>query len=160
MEEFLFLIKLKRIIERQVFLLNFKYFKSLAFSKTKPDLFIYSLRNIMDQIRKDEPIKKDRGLGFKRFDSISGDPRITVITTGGTIVQQFDKKQGGYVPKTSGLELIKSINSKINTEKIDLVEFAMIDSRAVDTKFLYELSALVNAKINDDRIDAVVIIHG
>lgn len=116
----------------------------------------------MDQIRKlkGESMLKGRKAGFKRYDSITGDPRITVITTGGTIVQKFDEEQGGYVPKTSGLDLIKSIGSKINTEKIDLVEFAMIDSRAVDLKFLYELSTLVRAKINDERIDAVVIIHG
>lgn len=91
---------------------------------------------------------------------MSGDPRITVITTGGTIVQKFDEQCGGYVPKTSGLELIKSIGSKINTEKIDLVEFAMIDSRAVDLKFLYDLAVLVQKKIDDDFIDGVVIIHG
>ena len=120
----------------------------------------------MDQLKrlKGEPFKKSGGGGmkgsFKRFDSISGDPRITVITTGGTIVQKFDKEHGGYVPKTSGLELIKSINSKINTEKIDLVEFAMIDSRAVDLKFLYDLANLVQKKIDDDFIDGVVIIHG
>lgn len=118
----------------------------------------------MDQIRKlrGESFKKSGGMrgSFKRFDSISGDARIVVITTGGTIVQKFDEQQGGYVPKTSGLELIKSISSKINTEKIDLVEFAMIDSRAVDLKFLYDLAVLVQRKIDDDSNDAVIIIHG
>lgn len=113
----------------------------------------------MDHLRnlKKDEMRKGR---VKRFDSVSGDPRIAVITTGGTIVQKFDEEQGGYVPKTSGLELIKSISSKINVEKIELVEFAMIDSRAVDLKFLFDLSNLVREKIDDERIDAVVIIHG
>lgn len=31
---------------------------------------------------------------FRRFNSSSGDARIIVITTGGTIVQQFDKDSG------------------------------------------------------------------
>ena len=87
-----------------------------------------------------------------RFSSFSGNARIVVITTGGTIVQKFDCESGGYVPKTSGKELIDSVGQDIDLDKIDLVEFAMIDSRAVCLKFLHDLSALVqkyvDAKIN------------
>ena len=36
---------------------------------------------------------------LKRFPSVTGNARIVVITTGGTIVQKFDKICGGYVPK-------------------------------------------------------------
>lgn len=39
---------------------------------------------------------------LKKFPSLSGNARIVVITTGGTIVQKYDKGKGGYVPKTSG----------------------------------------------------------
>ncbi len=91
---------------------------------------------------------------------MSGNARIIVITTGGTIVQKFDKDLGGYVPKTSGKELIESIGSEINLEKIDLIEFSMIDSRAVDLNFLQNLAHLVQEKINDEYVDGVVIIHG
>lgn len=45
-------------------------------------------------------------------------------------------------------------------EKIDLIEFAMIDSRAVDLDFLINLSRLVQQKVNDEFVDGVVIIHG
>jgi L-asparaginase len=83
-----------------------------------------------------------------------------VITTGGTIVQKYDKDLGGYVPKTSGKELIESIGHEINLETIDLVEFAMIDSRAVDLTFLHNLARLVQEKINNEFVDGVVIIHG
>ena len=31
---------------------------------------------------------------LRRFDSFTGDARIVVITTGGTIVQKFDKESG------------------------------------------------------------------
>ncbi|CAF0798606.1 unnamed protein product [Brachionus calyciflorus] len=97
---------------------------------------------------------------LRRFSSQSGNARIIVITTGGTIVQKFDKDLGGYVPKTSGKELIESISSEINLETIELIEFAMIDSRAVDLKFLYNLSKLVQQKIDDNFVDGIVIIHG
>lgn len=97
---------------------------------------------------------------LRRFSSQSGNARIVVITTGGTIVQKFDEKLGGFVPKTSGKELIESIGSEINLETINLVEFAMIDSRAVDLKFLYNLSKLVQQKINNEQIDGIVIVHG
>lgn len=96
----------------------------------------------------------------RRFSSESGDARVVIITTGGTIVQKFDDQIGGYVPKTSGIELIESISSKINLEKIDLIEFSLIDSRAIDLKFLYDLSSLVQRKIQDDAVDGIVIIHG
>jgi L-asparaginase len=97
---------------------------------------------------------------LKKFPSLSGHARIVIITTGGTIVQKYDKEKGGYVPKTSGQELIQSIGCDINLEKIDLIEFSMIDSRAVDLKFLHDLARLVQEKVNDEYVDGVVIIHG
>ncbi len=33
-------------------------------------------------------------VAFKRFGSVTGEARIVVITTGGTIVQEFDKESG------------------------------------------------------------------
>ncbi|RNA08921.1 L-asparaginase [Brachionus plicatilis] len=97
---------------------------------------------------------------LRRFSSQSGNARIVVITTGGTIVQKFDRQLGGYVPKTSGKELIESIGSEINLETIDLIEFAMIDSRAIDLKFLFNLSKLVQQKVNAEEVDGIVIVHG
>ena len=97
---------------------------------------------------------------IRRFPSVTGNARIVIITTGGTIVQKFDQESGGYVPKTTGAELISSINSEINLDKIELVEFSMIDSRAVDLNFLHRLSKLVQEKVNDEFVDGVVIIHG
>ncbi len=78
------------------------------------------------------------------------------IFKGGTIVQKFDKEKGGYVPKTSGKELIESIGLEVNLEQIELIEFSMIDSRAVDLKFLYDLSRLVQEKINDEYVDGML----
>lgn len=97
---------------------------------------------------------------LKRFPSVTGNARIVVITTGGTIVQKFDKICGGYVPKTSGKELIESIGAEVNLEKIELVEFSMIDSRAVDLKFLHDLAKLTQEYINDELVDGIIIIHG
>ena len=97
---------------------------------------------------------------LKKFPSMSGLARVVVITTGGTIVQRYDSEMGGYVPKTSGKELISSISSEINLDRIELIEFAMIDSRAVDLKFLYDLSKLVQKNIDDEYVDGIVVIHG
>jgi L-asparaginase len=97
---------------------------------------------------------------MKRFPSLSGNARILMITTGGTIVQKFDKELGGYAPKTTGKELIDSISSEVDLERIDLVEYAMIDSRFVDLNFLHGLSKLVQESVMDDNIDGIVIVHG
>lgn len=97
---------------------------------------------------------------FRRFNSSSGDARIIVITTGGTIVQQFDKDSGGYVPKTSGNALISSIGNIVKLENLKVIEYCMIDSRAVDLKFLQGLQALVQEQVDDDDVDGVVIVHG
>lgn len=67
---------------------------------------------------------------------------------------------GGYVPKTSGKDLIESIGAEVNLEKIELVEFAMIDSRAIDLKFLHDLAKLTQEYINDELVDGIIIIHG
>ena len=56
--------------------------------------------------------------------------------------------------------MIESIGHDINLEKIELIEFSMIDSRAVDLKFLYDLATLVQNKVNDEYVDGVVVIHG
>ncbi len=72
-------------------------------------------------------------------------------------MQMFDQAKGGYVPKTSGKELIDSIGAEINLDRIELVDFAMIDSRAVDLKFLFNLANLVQQKINDELVDGIVI---
>jgi L-asparaginase len=97
---------------------------------------------------------------LERFNSSSGNARIVIITTGGTIVQKYDEKYGGYVPKTSGRELIDSINQVTDIDKLELVEFSMIDSRAIDLKFLYDLAVIVQKKIDSETVDGVVIIHG
>ncbi len=68
--------------------------------------------------------------------------------------------QGGYLPKTSGNALISSIANKINIEKLQVIEFSMIDSRAIDLKFLHGLSKLIQTHIDDENVDGVVVIHG
>lgn len=97
---------------------------------------------------------------LKRFNSTTGDARIVIITTGGTIVQKFDNESGGYVPKTSGNELIESIAHQVTLENIKLIEYSMIDSRAIDSDFLHGLATLVQAQVNDDTVDGVIIVHG
>ena len=58
------------------------------------------------------------------------------------------------------VDSIGSSESEVNLEKIDLVEFCMIDSRAVDNKFLHDLAKLVQERINDLSVDGIIIIHG
>lgn len=97
---------------------------------------------------------------LRRFDSRTGDARIVVITTGGTIVQKFDIESGGYVPKTSGNELLNSLSNLVKLENIKVVEFCMIDSRAIDLDFLHGLATEVQKHVNDDDVDGIVVVHG
>ncbi len=75
-------------------------------------------------------------------------------------MQQYDQEAGGYIPKTSGNELIQSIGNEVNLEKIELIEFSMIDSRAIDLNFLRNLAELVQQKIDLEYVDGIVIVHG
>ena len=96
----------------------------------------------------------------KRFPSVSGNARILVITSGGTIVQKYDEANQGYIPKLSGKELFESLSVDIDLETIELYEYAMIDSRSVDLDFLHGLAKLVQLRIRDEAIDGIVIVHG
>jgi len=64
------------------------------------------------------------------------------------------------VPKTSGHALISSIGNQTKIENLQVIEFCMIDSRAVDLKFLHGLSQLVQTHVDDENVDGVVVIHG
>lgn len=97
---------------------------------------------------------------LRRFNSATGDARIVVITTGGTIVQKFDINSGGYVPKTSGTELLDSLKNLVKLENIKVVEFCMIDSRAIDLEFLHGLATEVQSHVDDDHVDGIIIVHG
>ena len=56
--------------------------------------------------------------------------------------------------------MIESIGHEVNLERIELIEFSMIDSRAIDLKFLHDLAEVVEKKINDEYVDGIVVIHG
>lgn len=56
--------------------------------------------------------------------------------------------------------MIASIAHQVTLENIKLIEYSMIDSRAIDSDFLHGLATLVQAQVNDDAVDGVIIVHG
>ena len=76
------------------------------------------------------------------------------------LILKFKSDKGGYIPKTSGRELISSIANQVTLENIKLIEYAMIDSRAIDLDFLHGLATLIQAQVDDDSVDGVIVVHG
>lgn len=86
--------------------------------------------------------------------------RIAVIVTGGMIMQEYDEESDCYVPNKNSKEIIESIGDEINLNKIEIVEFSVIDSSAIDLEFLHQLAKVVQRKINNENIDGLAIIIG
>jgi L-asparaginase/Glu-tRNA(Gln) amidotransferase subunit D len=86
--------------------------------------------------------------------------RIVVIVTGGMVMQEFDEETGCCVPNKNSKEIIESIGAEVNLEKLDIVEFSVIDSSAIDLDFLHNLSKVVQRKINNENVDGIAIIVG
>ena len=86
--------------------------------------------------------------------------RIVVIVTGGMVMQEFDEVTGTCIPNKNSKEIIESIGNEVNLEKLDIVEFSVIDSSAIDLEFLHNLAKTVQRKINNENVDGIAIIVG
>ena len=87
-------------------------------------------------------------------------PRISFITTGGTISMRYDAKVGGAVPAISGNELIQMVPGIDNVAKIELIEFSNVPSCHLTPEKMFELCGLARDTLSRDDVDGVVVTHG
>jgi L-asparaginase len=80
--------------------------------------------------------------------------KIIIILTGGLITSV------GKNSNDRSIDLIESIKDTFSLDDIELIEFCLIDSSAVDLDFLTHLAKLVQRKINTDYVKGIIIIHG
>src|SRR4051812_38677822 len=87
-------------------------------------------------------------------------PRITLITTGGTISMRYDPKLGGAVPAVSGDELVHMVPGLDDVAHVDLIEFSNLPSCHLTPERIFDLCGLVRDTLARDDVDGVVVTHG
>src|SRR5215218_7257340 len=86
-------------------------------------------------------------------------PRVTVITTGGTIASAIDPATGVAVPVMSGADLAALLPGIDRRAEITVHEHSLLPSINVTPTFMLELSH-VTAALLDAGADGIVISHG
>jgi L-asparaginase len=87
-------------------------------------------------------------------------PRISLITTGGTISMRYDPQLGGPVPAVSGDELIHMVPGLDDVARVELIEFSNVPSCHLTPERIFELCSLVRDTLARDDVDGVVVTHG
>ncbi len=87
-------------------------------------------------------------------------PKISVITTGGTISMRYDPKLGGAVPAVSGDELLQMVPGVSKVAELELIEFANIPSCHLTPVSMFELCHVIQKTLERSDIDGVVVTHG
>ena len=87
-------------------------------------------------------------------------PTIAIITTGGTIAEKTDKKNGGSIPALSGKDLVDSVPMLQKIANIEVVNFSNIDSSQMTPEIWAKLSLVVDKTLNNKKIVGAIITHG
>src|SRR6476620_6883401 len=87
-------------------------------------------------------------------------PRITLITTGGTISMRYDPKLGGAVPAVSGDELIHMVPVLDDIARVELNEFSNVPSCHITPELMFELCGAIRYTLAREDVDGVVVTHG
>ncbi|TCK43361.1 L-asparaginase [Paraburkholderia sp. BL8N3] len=90
-------------------------------------------------------------------------PRIALLATGGTIAGQAGdaSKTAGYKAGVVGVDkLLDAVPALTQVAQIHAEQVASIDSKDMSTALWLTLAARVNALLEEDDIDGVVITHG
>src|SRR5437762_11637294 len=87
-------------------------------------------------------------------------PKISFITTGGTISMRYDPTLGGAVPAVSGDELVHMVPGLDAVADIQLTEFANLPSCHLTPEKMFALCGLIRDTLARPDVDGVVITHG
>lgn len=87
-------------------------------------------------------------------------PKVIIITTGGTIAMRFDTTTGSTSPAKSGQELIDSVPEIAQVAEVELIEFSNIDSTEMTPQMMLELAQLAQTQLDRQDVQGVIITHG
>ncbi len=87
-------------------------------------------------------------------------PKISFITTGGTISMRYDRTLGGAVPAVSGDELVRMVPGLDDVANIELTEFANVPSCHLTPDNMFALCGLIRDTLARPDVDGVVVTHG
>jgi L-asparaginase len=87
-------------------------------------------------------------------------PKISVITTGGTISMRYDPALGGAVPAVSGDELLQMVPGIGDFASLDLIEFSNIPSCHLTPATMFDLCHLIQQTLDRPDVDGAVVTHG
>ena len=86
--------------------------------------------------------------------------KVLIITTGGTIAEAHDDKEGGATPQVGGKDLINSVPAIKDIASVEVIEFMNIDSRNVNLQFFQGLTKTIKHSIVRNDIISIIITHG
>ena len=87
-------------------------------------------------------------------------PKLTVVATGGTIVNRPDPRTGALVPVQTGAELLASLPEAREMAEIEVVQFSNVKSTNVTPEDWLRLSRLVTDLLAAPERAGVVVTHG
>ena len=86
--------------------------------------------------------------------------KIAIIFTGGTISMKVDPRLKAAIPTMSSEDIMSMVTNIDQIANLDITEFGKYPGPHITPDMMMELKQLVEAKLNQDDIDGVVITHG
>ena len=87
-------------------------------------------------------------------------PKVTIISTGGTIASRVDYRTGGVRPALTASDLYSVVPELANIARIDTQILFSLFSENITPKHWGEIAKAVAKQIVDEKVDGVVIAHG
>ena len=87
-------------------------------------------------------------------------PKITLITTGGTIASRLDAGGRDVVASVSGADLRASLHDPLEGIDLAIDEFCTIGSYAIDLPLAFRLAKRIVEHLADPACNGVVVTHG
>jgi L-asparaginase len=87
-------------------------------------------------------------------------PKISVITTGGTISMRYDPVLKGAVPAVSGDELLQMVPGISDVATVELTEFSNQPSCHLTPSTMFELCRVIQEALDRSDVDGAVVTHG
>ena len=86
--------------------------------------------------------------------------KIAVIFNGGTISMKVDDRIKAAVPSLTGEEIMAMVTGIESFATIESHSFSSLPSPHITPEIMLELSKFINALVERDDIDGVVVTHG
>lgn len=86
--------------------------------------------------------------------------KVLIIFTGGTIAMKKDLAMNAAVPAMSGEDILDMTPGINKIADIQFLNYSMIPGPHMTPEMMFELSKLIQKKLNEENFDGVVVTHG